>query len=90
MTTFKTVLAAAAALALGATALASTSASARFLPSTHLPLTNQAAPGTVPTTITTPGVPGASGNSAPSRPSGGSTPIPFCQLPTPSGTPRCG
>jgi hypothetical protein len=90
MSTFKTTLTIATAVALGATALASTSASAKFLPSTHLQPAGRTTPGVAGTLTFTPGVPGSFGNFAPSRPSGGSTPIPFCQLPTPSGSPRCG
>ena len=84
MTTFKTALATAVAsigVALGATAFTSTSASAKFLPLTHLPPVTQAYPGAVPGNILTPGLPGAFGNVAPSRPSGGSTPqppVPIC------------
>jgi hypothetical protein len=76
MTTFKTALIAAAAVAIGA-ALASTAASAATLLSTHL----QANPGASPrlpaqpgTRIITPGVAGAPASSAPSYASGGSPP----------------
>ena len=51
MTAFKTALAAAVAsiaVALGATALTSAPASAKFLPLTHLPPVTQANPGAVP------------------------------------------
>jgi len=54
MTTFKTALSAAAAVALGATALTSTSAFAKFLPLTHLPPVVQANPCAVPGNIITP------------------------------------
>jgi hypothetical protein len=79
MTAFKTALAAAVAtvvVAFDATALTSTSASAKFLPSTHLAPVSQAYPGAVPGNIITPGLPDAFGNVAPSRPSGASTPVP--------------
>ena len=65
MTAFKTALAAAVAsiaVALGATALTSAPASAKFLPLTHLPPVTQANPGAVPGNIITPGLPGAFGN----------------------------
>jgi hypothetical protein len=72
MTTFKTALIAAAAVAIGG-AFASTAASAGTLLSTHL----QANPGASPrlpaqpgTRIITPGVPGAPASSAPSYASG--------------------
>jgi hypothetical protein len=75
MTTLKTALVAAAAVAIGA-ALASTSASATLL-STHLQVTSSprlpAPPGT---RIITPGVAGAAATSAPSLPSGGGVPRP--------------
>jgi hypothetical protein len=69
MTTFKTTLAAAVAVVLGATALISTSAVAKVLPLTHLSPGAQVNPGAVTGTIITPGLPGAFGNTAPSRPS---------------------
>jgi hypothetical protein len=69
MTTFKTTLATAVAVALGATALISTSAFAKVLPLTHLSPGAQVNPGAVPGTIFTPGLPGAFGSTAPSRPS---------------------
>jgi hypothetical protein len=84
ITAFKTALAAAVAsiaVALGATALTSAPASAKFLPLTHLPPVTQANPGAVPGNIITPGLPGAFGNVAPNRPCGGSapnSPVPIC------------
>jgi hypothetical protein len=76
MTTFKTALIAAAAVAIGA-AFASTAASANTLLSTHLQATLGASP-RLPaqpgTRIITPGVPGAPGSSAPSYASGSSPP----------------
>jgi hypothetical protein len=71
---FKTIITAATAVAIGATALTSTSAFARgVLLSTHS-LAPRAIPGTIPTSITTGGVPGTSGNSALSRPSASPNP----------------
>ena len=80
MTTFKTILATAAAVAISATALTSTSAFAKgVLFSTHssAPRTGAGAIPQAPTTsITTFGVPGAFGTSAPSRSSATPRPLP--------------
>ena len=67
MTTIKTAL---VALALGASALISTSAFAKFLPATHVSPATPANPGAVAGRIITPGVPGTLPNTAPSYPSG--------------------
>jgi hypothetical protein len=73
---FKTIITAATAVAIGATALTSTSAFAgRVVLSTHS-LAPRVIPGTIPTSITTGGVPGSFGNSAPSRSSASPTPPP--------------
>jgi hypothetical protein len=72
MTTIKTAL---VAIALGATALTSTSAFAKFLPATHL-APSQSNSGAVAGRITTPGVPGTLPNTAPSYPSGSSPNVP--------------
>jgi hypothetical protein len=75
MTPFKTTLAAAAAVALGATALISTSAFAKVLPLTHLQTFSQSNFGAVQGHITTQGFPGAGSNTAPSRPSASAPPV---------------
>jgi hypothetical protein len=80
MTTFKTILATAAAVAISATALTSTSAFA-FLPSNHFSFTAGTLSHSIPqgpsTSITTFGVPGGSSTSAPSRPSATPNPPPL-------------
>ncbi|MBV9633203.1 MAG: hypothetical protein JO163_21550 [Methylobacteriaceae bacterium] len=76
MNTFKrTVAVIAAAATLGAATLTATSASAKFLPSTHFS-GGRTNPGAVQGNTFTPGVPGGFGNNAPSFPSGGSPPPP--------------
>jgi hypothetical protein len=87
---FKTMITAATAVAIGVTALTSTTASAKVFLSTHSSAP-RVTPGTIPASITTGGLPGKSGNSAPSRPSASpNPPVPNCLQPTPSGMPRCG
>ena len=71
----KTVAVIAAAAIVGAAALTSTSASAKFLNSTHFSGSSRPNTGAVQGTgVFTPGLPGSSGNFAPSYPSGGSGP----------------
>jgi hypothetical protein len=83
MTTFKTILATAAAVAISATALTSTSAFANGVLFATQSLAPRTAPGTLPqaatNSITTFGLPGSSGTSAPSRPSATpNPPFPLC------------
>jgi hypothetical protein len=80
MTAFKTTLATAAAVALGATALASTAAFAKVLPAVQnlAPTTRTNPVGVQGGTVFTPGVQGAPGSFAPSHPSATPSPAPFC------------
>ncbi|MBV9221492.1 MAG: hypothetical protein JOY94_18885 [Methylobacteriaceae bacterium] len=75
MNTFKKTVAVIAAAAIVGAALTSTSASAKFLNSTHFSGSSRPNTGAVQGTgVFTPGLPGSSGNFAPSYPSGGSGP----------------
>jgi hypothetical protein len=80
MTTFKTTLVTAVAVALSVTALASPSAFAKVLPAVqNLAPTNRTNPvGVQGSTVFTPGVQGASGSFAPSHPSASAPPRPVC------------
>jgi hypothetical protein len=80
MTTSKTTLATAVAVALSLTALASTSAFAKVLPAVQnlAPTTRTNPVGVQGGTVFTPGVQGAPGSFAPSHPSATPSPVPFC------------